>query len=76
MSNIIDAEAFFNYIKFINSTFKLPEQRVGRYNGAYQIMLDSFFDQNKFDGDPFVYKLLVDYRNRELARYSSKAKAC
>ncbi len=76
MSDPIPTEDFFGYITFINKTFKTPEQRVGRYNGAYQIMLDTFFQNNKFDGDPLTYSLLVKYRERELQRYGSKAKAC
>lgn len=76
MSDVINTKEFFRYVTFINTTFKVPEQRVGRYNGAYQILLDNFFVDNKLDGDPLTFRLLVKYRERELARYGAKAKAC
>lgn len=66
--SVINTKEFFQYITYLNQTFKTRETRVQRYNGSYQIILDTFYKDNKFGGDPLIYTLLLRYRDRELAR--------
>lgn len=73
--SVIQVSDFFNYITFLNKTFETPEKRVHRLNGSYKYLLDSFFTEGRFEGNPLIYRLLVEYRERQLNIYGKKRHA-